>query len=297
MTGKIVTTDYRSDAPAAFVADIHERVPPIHAEDYLERLKTICQQHHIQLIVPLIDPELYLLSVHKQDLEAIGAMPLVCSAQTNAICIDKRKTGAFLASIGVQTPKILTATDLTDGANLEFPLLVKPADGSSSVGVTIINNWKELMFFKDYIPNAIVQEFVQGQEYTLDILVNLQGQVCSVVPRLRMATRAGEISKGMTVKYPQIIAEGEKIVNALPGALGCVTVQCFLQPDRQLKFIEINPRFGGGIPLSIQAGAHFPRWIIEMMMGRCPDMGLDRWQEGIVMLRYDDAIFTTVDRL
>ena len=35
----------------------------------------------------------------------------------------------------------------------------------------------------------------------------------------------------------------------------------------EVTFIEINPRFGGGIPLSIEAGANFPLWTIQMCQG------------------------------
>lgn len=128
-------------------------------------------------------------------------------------------------------------------------------------------------------------------------MVDFQGQVRCVVPRLRIETRAGEISKGVTVKNSALIAAGKKVVELLPGALGCITAQCFLTPNNEIKFIEINPRFGGGFPLSLQAGADFPRWIIEMMLGKDPEIAIDGWHDGIVMLRYDDAIFVTIDMI
>ncbi len=136
-----------------------------------------------------------------------------------------------------------------------------------------------------------------GEEYTVDAFVDFDGKVRSVVPRLRLETRAGEVSKGMTVKNISIIETTRRVAEQLPGALGCLTIQCFLTPAGDLKYIEINPRFGGGFPLSIAAGADFPRWIIEMMLGRDPVIELDGWQDGTVMLRYDDAVFTTRDRI
>ncbi len=128
-------------------------------------------------------------------------------------------------------------------------------------------------------------------------MADFPGKVRCVVPRLRIETRAGEISKGITVKNPLLIAAGKTVVEALPGAVGCITVQCFLTPDDQIKFIEINPRFGGGFPLSFEAGADFPRWIIEMMLGREADISIDGWKDGVVMLRYDDAIFVTKEMI
>src|SRR5208337_2093698 len=124
-----------------------------------------------------------------------------------------------------------------------------------------------------------------------DILADFAGRVRCVVPRLRMETRTGEISKGMTVKNRALIDAGKRVVEALPGAMGCITVQCFLTPQGEIQFIEINPRFGGGFPLSAQAGADFPRWIIELMLGRNPQIALDGWTDGLLMLRYDEAVF------
>jgi carbamoyl-phosphate synthase large subunit len=293
----IVATDSKKNAPAAFVADFQEQVPRVSDPNYVARLQDICKQHQIQLLIPLIDAELNILSLHKQDFEAIGVNLLVSSTRTIDLCLDKRNTYHFFKQVGVLTPEILSAEDIIADPKAKYPILIKPADGSCSIGVTKINNVRQLEFFKDYVPNAIVQEFVFGEEYTLDILVDFQGQVRCVVPRLRIETRAGEISKGITVKNPALIKAGKKLVEQLPGAIGCITVQCFLTPDDEIKFIEINPRFGGGFPLSCQAGADFPRWIIEMMLGKDLDITNDCWQDGVVMLRYDDAIFVTKDTI
>ena len=84
----------------------------------------------------------------------------------------------------------------------------------------------------------------------------------------------------------------------LKGARGCVTIQGFKQADGAMKFIEINPRFGGGYPLSAEAGADFPRWILQMVMGMPLDTDLqDRWEDGQVMLRYDEAIFVEREQI
>lgn len=297
LSGSIVASDFKKNAPASFIADVQKQVPQISDPNYIAILKDICEKHQIKLLVPLIDTELHALSLYRQEFNAIGVTLLVSSTETNEICVDKRNTYNFFKKIGVQTPEILNAEEILADSEAKYPFLIKPADGSSSIGVTKIRNARELEFFKDYVPNAIVQEFVVGQEYTIDILVDFQGQVRCVVPRLRIETRAGEISKGVTIKNPPLIAAGKKVVDALPGALGCITVQCFLTPNNEIKFIEINPRFGGGFPLSMQAGAEFPRWIIEMILGRDPEIIIDGWQNGVVMLRYDDAIFVTKEMI
>jgi carbamoyl-phosphate synthase large subunit len=295
--GHVVTADLKKNAPTAFVGDFHETVPRVTAPDYLDSLREICGRHNIRLLIPLIDTELHILAAHKESFQNMGVTVLVSSVHTIELSGEKRKTYMFFKQIGVDTPEVFDPEKILNDTYAEYPFLVKPADGSSSVGVTKVKNARELEFFIDYVPNAIVQEYVQGEEYTLDVLVDFNGKVRSIVPRLRIETRAGEVSKGMTVKNPAIISAGKKVAESLPGAVGCITIQCFLNPDGKLKFFEINPRFGGGYPLSIEAGADFPRWIIEMMLGRKPRIEIDGWEDGIIMLRYDDAIFTERQRM
>lgn len=291
LPGCIITADCQRNAPAHFVGDFQELVPRVRHPNYIERLLEVCKKYQVNLLIPLIDTELCLLANHKKDFEAIGVTVLVSSIQTNEICLDKRNTYNFFKEIGVATPEIILPETILADPQAKYPFIIKPADGSSSVGFTKIRNAHELTFFKDYIPNAIVQEFVIGQEYTFDVLVDFQGAVQVVVPRLRVETRAGEVSKGITVKDYELIHATKKVVSLLPGTVGCITVQCFLQRDGELKFIEINPRFGGGFPLAFQAGANFPTWIIEMILGKKLEIQIDDWQDGLAMLRYDEAFF------
>ncbi|PZV19583.1 MAG: transcriptional regulator [Pseudanabaena sp.] len=290
-SGFIVTTDFQKHAPASFIGDFHEQVPLVKDPSYIDTLIVICNKYEIKLLIPLIDSELMILATHIQTFKDIGVTLLVSSTETNEICFDKKNTYHFFKQIGVETPEIIDPEKILADEKAKYPFLLKPSNGSSSVGVTIINNRKELDFFKDYVNNAIVQELIVGKEYTLDVLVDFQGKVRCVVPRHRIETRAGEISKGVTVKNPQLIAAGKAVVEALPDAVGCITVQCFLTSDDRIKFIEINPRFGGGFPLSYEAGADFPRWIVEMLLEKDPHIAIDGWKEDVVMLRYDDAIF------
>ncbi len=295
--GEIHATDLRKDSPASFVADRYFQTPRVKSRDYIPSLLEICRKNRIKLLIPLIDTELNLLASNAEAFRDLGVTPLVSSLKTNRICADKRNTFRFFEKIGVDTAKLYDPEAVLQDPDASFPLIVKPARGSAGVGVTKVNNKEELKFFKDYIANSMTQEYLEGAEYTLDVLIDFKGRVRSVVPRLRIEIRAGEVSKGITVKNQRLIEEGKRIAEALPGALGVVTLQCFITKKKQIKFIEINPRFGGGIPLSLKCGANFPKWIIKMMLGEDPKIAIDGWKEGSVMLRYDDAIFVSRDAI
>lgn len=292
LPGRLVTADLRRSAPAPFLADDRELVPQVSDPGYVDALKTVCVKHRIGMVVPLIDTELHILAPHRREFEALGATLLVSSPETTEICLDKRRTWEFFFRASIPTPAILDPVQLLGDPQAHFPVFLKPAAGSGSQGAVRIDDARELAYYLETAADPIVQEFAEGDEYTLDILVDFRGNVRCVVPRLRLETRAGEVSKGMTVKDPMLLAAGVRVGEALPGARGCITAQCFRNGRGEISFIEINPRFGGGFPLAAEAGADFPRWLIEMALGRDPQIALDGWRDGVVMLRYDDAVFT-----
>ncbi|PQZ57248.1 MULTISPECIES: ATP-grasp domain-containing protein [Bacillus] len=288
--GKIFTADLKETAPTIYFSDKHFIVPHVNEEGYINELLKICRSEMINLIIPLIDTELMLLANKAKVFEGIGVKVLVSSMELNKIANDKKYTYNFFVSNNIPTPRVFSDEEI-ERKEYQFPLLIKPYDGSSSKGVTKIMNEKELEFFKEYIPNAMIQEYVSGEEYTIDIMVDFYGNIKTIVPRLRIETRAGEVSKGMTKKDIEIIKAAETVIKALPNPIGCITLQCFKKEDGQITFIEINPRFGGGIPLSIEAGANFPLWTIKMCQG---EVFIDKdfnWRENLTMLRYDEAVF------
>lgn len=294
---RLVSADMKRNAPAGFVVDTAELVPRVTAPGYLDAMAEICERHRIDLVVPLIDPELPVLATARGDFASRGTTLLLSDPASVAIGADKRDTHAFFVEAGIDTPAILDFDEVLADDHAAYPFLVKPADGSSSVGVTVVRDRDELAFYRPRVRNAILQELVRGQEYTLDVLADFEGRVRCVVPRARIETLAGEVSKGVTERHPAIVEGGRRVVEAMPGARGCITVQCFLTPEGDVRFIEINPRFGGGFPLSYEAGADFPGWICQWLLGEDPAIDPEAWRDGLVMLRYHDAVFVDRDRI
>jgi carbamoyl-phosphate synthase large subunit len=288
--GRIITADVKDNAPTKFISDKHYIVPKISQEGYLNSLLEICDVEKINILIPLIDSELNLLAANKSLFETVGVNVIISSIELNLIASNKQTTYDFFISNDISTPKVYSIYELEQG-QFEFPLIVKPFDGSSSKGVTKVNNIRELSFFRKYISNPIIQEFIEGEEFTIDVMVDFDNNIKTIVPRLRIETRSGEVSKGMTIKDFSIINEVKRVIDLLPGPVGCITLQCFKQNDGTVKFIEINPRFGGGIPLSIEAGANFPLWIIKMCTGQALGDEEYNWKSGLTMLRYDEALF------
>ena len=256
---------------------------------YVEALLDICRQHRVGMVVPLIDWELADLVAARERFAAVGARLLISSPQVVAVCRDKRQTFEFLKAKGFDTPEVFTHKQALKAA---FPLFMKPRYGSSAKDVHRLADREALEFYQQRAAEeTVVQECVDGQEYTVDVYAGLDGVPRVAVPRRRLQVRGGEVAKAVTVRHPEIVRQSLRLVEALGECLGVLTLQCFLTEDGRVRFIEINPRFGGGAPLAIRAGADFPRWLIEEHLGRVPTIDPGAWEDGLVMLRYDDAVF------
>ena len=243
------------------------------------------------MLVPTVDLDLPVWAQRRETLLDMGCTALVSSKEVVSICQDKRQMYRFLKKHGFDTPYTMSAAAAMRLKRHSFPYFVKPWDGHASRGNAVAHSREELKFLARRVPNCLVQQFIEGQEYTVDVLVDFAGAVRCVVPRQRLEVRAGEVSKAMTVKHRGIMEQCESLVMKLGAGPGVITIQCFLTAAGQIKFIEINPRFGGGIPLSIKAGADFARWILQLWLGRKPRIAMDAWRDKLVMLRYDEAVW------
>ena len=288
--GQILVADLSPLSSAYQIADIQVAVPRCLEPGYVDRLLDICTAHEVKLLVPLIDTELAVLAAAHDRFKAIGTTVVISSLEAITLSRDKRKTATFFESCGLATPKVLDFDRAISGA-YEFPLFLKPADGSSSIGSRRIDDVEELRFFWPRTKNPMLLECLTGVEYTVDVYSGLDGTVHCAVPRRRVEVRAGEVSKGLTEQVPAVIEAATKAAKALPGARGVLTFQCMLSDDGTPYFFELNARFGGGAPLSIHAGADFPRWLLEETQGRAPSVGSPPFRPRTLMLRYDDAVF------
>ncbi len=288
--GHIVAADASYTAPACFFADKKYQICRINDEKYITELIEICQKEKIQLIVPTIDTELIKLAQNKAHIEKeTEARVLISDEAVIHICRDKYKTVDFFLENGLHAPHYLTKEDIR-AERYEFPLFIKPLNGSSSVNAFKVHNQKELEFFTGYIDNYILQEFTEGKEYTIDAFCDFNGKPITIVPRQRLEVRSGEILKGITEKNERIISEVKKVLDVLK-PIGQITLQGIMDEEKQIfSFIEINPRFGGGAPMSIAAGADSCKNLYRLLRGEklayCAD-----FEEELLGIRYDQAIF------
>ena len=284
---KVICIDLDPElSPACQIADLYFRAPRVTSKEYISFLKQICVANSIALIVPTIDTELLILSEHREEFLKLGVNIIISDTPLIQACRNKNHTADLLHNIEIETPAIYNVN------NLNYPCFVKPYDGSCSVGAFALND--KSMLTSDILdnPKNMFMELVPENydEYTVDVYYDKFGILKSLVPRLRIETRAGEISKGLTSKGVVYDYLKDKLCN-LKGAKGCITLQLFVDlKEKSFKAIEINPRFGGGYPLSYSAGANFPRMLIQEYLLEEEVDFLDDWEDNLLMLRYDSKV-------
>lgn len=307
--GKIIAADMQSNAPAMIDADISRIVPGIYSENYISEIKKIVIGNQVNLLISLNDLELPILSEHKEEFKELGVQVVVPEKSVIDIAFDKQKTAEFLSAIGLNTPN--TYTNLDDALKaimdekLRYPLVVKPRWGSASIGIEFPKNEEELrLVFKlahirlketilakassEDLDNAIlIQEKIEGPEYGMDVLSDFEGEYMGTFVRRKLAMRAGETDKAISVLDSRFEIIGETIASNLKhiGNLDCDV----LEKDGKLYVLELNARFGGGYPFSHEAGMNTAAAYISWMNG---EKGIDKFN------KYEDNLaFSKYDRL
>ncbi len=298
-TNYVVGTDANDLAPAKFFVDAFYKVPRYNCEDYIDCIIDICKREKIDMLIPLFEKEFLLFCDNRHRFLEIGVILLLSSKKIIEICNDKLKTYNFFIHYGINTPLTYTTEKVKEELSknrISYPLIIKPIDGMGSKKVFLARNKREMEFFIEYVDKPIIQEFVSGVEYTVDVLCDLEGHPISIVPRERIEVRAGEVSKSRSVKHEGIIQETLKLCNSFKKiekglkAIGPLTIQCIVTHDNKIKFIEINPRFGGGVPLTFESKVDYGRYLNLMKDGELIKPAIGKFNE-VTMLRYDDAVF------
>lgn len=259
--------------------------------EFVSELADICGTENVRLVVPTIDTELQMFADHQQEFQATGTRVVVSSPSVVRMARDKAATARFLSEHGIPTPRTaLLGELLAEPDSWSWPVILKPLDGSSSVGIRCAENLRDAKLAATDRADYVAQERLCGREYTVNLFFDQAGILRAAVPHHRYEVRAGEVSKGITERQPTLMNLAWRLGSALKGAYGPLCFQAIVSGAGQARVFEINARFGGGYPLAHQAGATFSKWLLEEA-DSLPSSANDRWEEGVTMLRYDAAIF------
>ncbi len=303
---KVVATDMQLTAPALQVADIKLQVPAVYDSRYVEITLNICKEQNINALISLNDLELPILAENKSKFEALGVKVIVSDPNVIDVAFDKYKTALWVESLGLNAPKTYLRLENAKAAlangEISFPLFLKPRWGSGSIGLETVDDLEELeevyrLLFKkikktilatasvgeEYI---LIQENLTGKEYGLDVMNDLEGNCIAVSVKEKLAMRAGETDKAVTVNLPDVYEMGILMGKCLHH-IGNLDVDVMQRADGAYCVLEINPRFGGGYPFSYQAGANMPKAIIEWLKGNKVDPAILQPEYGRMFSKND----------
>lgn len=283
----IYGVDYSETAPALFFCDQRKKVCKISDCKYIPTLLSICKEEKIDAVIPTIDTDLLLLSENKGRFEAFGTKVIISDLDKIQICRDKLKTAEFFLNTGLRTPIPVADWASYNGG---YPAFIKPKDGSSSVNAYKVSDSKELEIYANEINEYIVAPFINGTEYTVDVFCDFYGNPIYITPRIRMAVRSGEVLKTKISQDRKIISETEILIKKF-NPCGALTVQLIRDNETEEDyFIEINPRFGGGAPLSMKAGANSAEAIIKLLQDEKLRFVENAAKDGAIFSRFDQSV-------
>jgi carbamoyl-phosphate synthase large subunit len=313
--GQVFAADMNPAAPALREADRAFIVPAIDHPGYFGHLITLCKQYRVRLLISVNDLELPLLARQRARFIDVGTIPLVSSPDVVDICFDKWATFEFLRHCGLLAPKtylsLAEAREALSKGEVAFPLVVKPRWGTASLGVEFAEDDEELelayRLVRKKLPRTIlasvsatdsersvlIQERLDGPEYVLDIINDLEGRYVTTLVKLKQShsMEPGGAYHVVTVENEQLKRLGRAIGQQL-GHVGILDCDAFISEQRSYA-LEMNPRFGGGYPFSHIAGANVPAALIAWANAEKPDPSWLRFKSNVGMVKCERIVALT----
>jgi carbamoyl-phosphate synthase large subunit len=277
-----VAADPNPLAPAQYAAHAHRSVPRIDDPEYVPALRALCDEFDVGAVIPLTDLDIEVLARARAD----GVLPaFVPDPDVAAATYDKYEAHLLLERHGLPSPPTVLPGTEPDA----YPVMVKPRQGSGARSIHPAPDRRAMEFFVDYVDEPVmVQKLMQGPEFSMDCLSDLEGGCLNVIPRTMIESRGGESIKGTVIDDSELVDLGRQVVEAL-GVRGTCTVQAFRDRDIGLGITDVNTRFGGAFPAPMFAarpGKTYPELIVRMARGETIEPHVGDYQAGITFTRY-----------
>jgi carbamoyl-phosphate synthase large subunit len=278
----VIAADPNPLAPAQYAAHHRRPVPPITAPDYVPALQALCEEFGVRAVVPLTDLDLEVLA-HAR---VAGALPaFVPDPGFARATFDKYEAHLLLERLGLPSPP----TVLPGRPVPSYPVMIKPRQGSGARSIHRAVDQRAAEFFVEYVEEpTMVQRWMDGPEFSIDCLSDLDGRCLNAIPRTMIESRGGESVKGTVIADPELVELGRRVVDAL-GCRGPCTVQVFRDREIGLGITDVNTRFGGAFPAPMYAalpGRTYPELIVRMARGERIEPHVGEFNAGVTFTRY-----------
>jgi len=272
-----IGVDSSQDAVGLRLADHAGVVPMANDPGLAYALSVLAKQYNATALISTIPDEMVAL----QPLEVPHWFP---SKEALKLCCDKWKFYCAAKSVVNVPPTAHMLRETIPGS-----WVVKPRFGHGSKGIEYADTILELGAAWERVSKPIVQQFVSGREATIDILIDYDGILLACVPRWRDETRGGISVRGETFHHKTLVRQVQQLVLAL-GLTGSANVQCFIS-GTTVTFIEVNPRFSGGLPLSLASGADLVGQHLRGIHGLPLETDKLKHKTGVKMFRHFSEVY------
>ena len=278
----VVAADPNPLAPAQYAAQHRVAVPRIDDPAYVPALRELCERFAVGAVVPLTDLDIEVLA-HAR---AAGELPaLVPDPEIARATFDKYEAHLLLSRLGLPSPPTVLPGEAVD----RYPVMVKPRQGSGARSIHRADDAAAARFFASYVPEAVmIQRMMDGPEFSIDALSDLDGRCLNAIPRTMIESRGGESIKGTVIDDHELIELGRRVVETL-GIRGPCTVQVFRDRELGIGITDVNPRFGGAFPAPMYAalpGRTYPELIVRMAAGERIEPHVGEFRAGTSFARY-----------
>ena len=278
----VVAADPNPLAPAQYAADHRCSVPRIDDPAYVPELRSLCQRHGVVAVIPLTDLDIEVLAQAREAGELPAVVPGVETARAT---FDKFEAHLMLARLGLPSPPTVLPGETIE----RFPVMVKPRWGSGARSIHRADDQDAAEFFVKYVEEpTMLQRRMDGPEFSIDCLSDLDGRCLNAIPRTMIESRGGESIKGTVIADGELVELGRGVVDAL-GVRGPCTVQVFRDCELGLRITDVNTRFGGAFPAPMLAalpGRTYPELIVRMALGERIEPHVGQFRAPVTFTRY-----------
>lgn len=287
---EVLALDANPDAVGLHLAGRAAVLPRADQPGYAESLLAIMSEHRPAALVCTVAEEYHALTPLTARLDEMGVRTWLPDPASAELCLDKVAFAAALHAAGVPHPA--TAWTADTAGLVPGPWVVKPARGRGSRDVVLVDEPADLPHAFGTVPGAIVQTRLDGREFTADVLVARDGRMVACVPRWRDETRGGISVRGTTFASPAVTETVAATLRAV-GHSGPANVQGFVDAAGRVTVVEVNPRFSGGLPLTLAAGADVVGTYLAGVLDPAADLPELTFRPGLRMARYFSEVFYT----
>ncbi len=250
----------------------------------VDDIRHVISSEQVDLVLPFVDPA---VEVAASLAGTVNAFVPVSDGALCRVMFDKGEADGWFRAHSLPVPD---RVELPFGAS-SLPVILKPRHGSASKGIVVCRRMSDIPENLD-APGYMAQKYIDNaEEVTVDCYVGVDGRVLSVVPRIRLETAGGEVTRSVTVKDEALMELARRVL-ASGEFRGPVTVQ--LIRDRKsghTMVMEVNPRLGGGVVTSMGAGSGIADMLIGETLGERMEP-VDSWRDNTLVARYlEEVVF------